>query len=165
MFLSRSPPALPWSSLFFLSGVSGLVYQVIWVRQLARVFGKHRALGLARHRVFMGGLGAGSYLVGRFSDRRHRADPSRARSRLYGWAELVHRRAGPASSRWVLPRLSALSAAISSYERGELRLVRALHLGPPAPLRRSRCSRLGPATFLMGGTLTLADPCPRRRRS
>ncbi len=138
--------------LFFLSGVSGLVYQVIWVRQLARVFGNTVHSASLVTGVFMGGLGAGSYLVGRFSDRRYRADPAHP-LRLYGWAELIIGALGLLFA-IVLPRLSALSAAISSYEPGEHGWF---ELSTSAHLLRYAVAilTLGPVTFLMGGTLTL----------
>src|SRR3989442_1499489 len=59
--------------IFFLSGASGLIYQVVWVREFGNVFGNtiySAALVIA---VFMCGLGAGSYLAGRWADRRYAA--------------------------------------------------------------------------------------------
>ena len=46
--------------LFFASGVSGLVYQVIWVRQLGLVFGNTVGSAALTTAVFMSGLGLGS---------------------------------------------------------------------------------------------------------
>ena len=56
--------------LFFCSGASGLIYQVVWVREFGNVFGNtiySAALVIA---VFMCGLGVGSYVGGRWADRR-----------------------------------------------------------------------------------------------
>ena len=53
--------------LFFLSGASGLIYQVVWVREFGNVFGNtihSAALVIA---VFMAGPGIGSYLGGRWA--------------------------------------------------------------------------------------------------
>jgi len=55
--------------LFFLSGVSGLVYQVVWVRMLTHVFGTSAtAVGVVLA-AFMSGLSLGSWLLGRAVDR------------------------------------------------------------------------------------------------
>jgi spermidine synthase len=69
-------------ALFFLSGASGLVYQVIWVRLLTRIFGSTTFAVSALLAAFMGGLGLGSYLAGRFLS--HRPSPLR----LFGLLEL-----------------------------------------------------------------------------
>lgn len=56
--------------LFFCSGASGLIYQVVWVREFGYIFGNtiySAALVIA---MFMCGLGVGSYLGGRWADRR-----------------------------------------------------------------------------------------------
>ena len=62
-------------ALFFASGVSGLIYQVMWVRQFAGVFGNTMHSAALVTGVFMGGLGVGSYAFGRWADRWHRDDP------------------------------------------------------------------------------------------
>lgn len=56
--------------LFFVSGISGLMYQVVWVRMYSRIIGSTNyaiAIVLA---AFMGGLAAGSFLFGKTIDRR-----------------------------------------------------------------------------------------------
>jgi len=60
------------AALFFLSGAAGLIYEVVWMRLLAGVFG---ATVLAISTVlaaFMAGLALGSYLFGRVADRASR---------------------------------------------------------------------------------------------
>ena len=52
--------------LFFLSGASGLVYQVIWVRLLTRIFGTTTFAVSALLAAFMAGLGLGSALASRY---------------------------------------------------------------------------------------------------
>ncbi|MFO0756995.1 MAG: tetratricopeptide repeat protein [Byssovorax sp.] len=148
--LDRRRWAVMW--LFFLSGASGLVYQVVWVRQLARVLGNTVHSASLVTGVFMGGLGAGSYVLGRLGDRRH-AREARAPLRLYGLAELGIAAIGLLYA-IVLPRLAPFSAAISSYERGEHGWM---ELSTSAHVIRYAVTLLGlgPATFLMGGTLTL----------
>ena len=51
------------------SGVSGLVYQVLWVRSLSLTFGVTTAAVTAVLAGFMAGLAIGSYLAGRAADR------------------------------------------------------------------------------------------------
>jgi spermidine synthase len=55
--------------LFFLSGASGLIYQVLWTRQLSLIFGVTIFAASAVLAAFMGGLALGSYGIGRVVDR------------------------------------------------------------------------------------------------
>ena len=55
--------------MFFLSGVSGLMYEVVWVRMLTRVLGSTAYATSTVLAVYMAGLALGSLLVGRFADR------------------------------------------------------------------------------------------------
>lgn len=55
--------------LFFLSGAAGLVYQVVWLRQLTLIFGATAYASSAVLSTFMGGLALGSYWAGRRADR------------------------------------------------------------------------------------------------
>jgi spermidine synthase len=57
-------------SVFFLSGLSALIYQVVWMRMLTLVFGTTVFAATTVITVFMAGLGAGSYCFGRFVDKR-----------------------------------------------------------------------------------------------
>src|SRR5437879_10681700 len=54
---------------FFLSGASGLVFELVWTRQLGLVFGSTTLAISTVLSVFMGGLALGSVLAGRFADR------------------------------------------------------------------------------------------------
>src|SRR5262249_21810696 len=56
-------------TLFLLSGLSSLIYQVIWTRLLVLVFGSTTFATATVLAVFMGGLALGSFLAGRISDR------------------------------------------------------------------------------------------------
>ena len=56
-------------ALFLLSGASGLIYQVVWFRLLATVFGATVPAVTTVLAAFMSGLALGSYLLGRWSDR------------------------------------------------------------------------------------------------
>src|SRR5262245_25280804 len=54
---------------FLLSGVTGLVYQVVWLRLLIHVFGGTTLAVSTLLTAFLGGLALGSYLFGRYVDR------------------------------------------------------------------------------------------------
>jgi spermidine synthase len=69
--------------LFFASGLSGLVYQELWLRLLGLVFGVTVYAASAVLAGFMGGLALGSALGGRWADRTGRP------LRLYGMAEVL----------------------------------------------------------------------------
>jgi len=56
-------------ALFLLSGISGLVYQVVWMRMLVRVFGITVYATSTIIAVFMGGLALGAWIAGRWLSR------------------------------------------------------------------------------------------------
>lgn len=56
-------------ALFFASGASGLIYEVLWTRQLIYVFGATLLAVSTVLAAFMGGLALGSFLGGRKADR------------------------------------------------------------------------------------------------
>ncbi|MGH2583935.1 MAG: fused MFS/spermidine synthase, partial [Dehalococcoidia bacterium] len=56
-------------AIFFLSGVSGLIYQVVWVRMLSLTFGVTSYAVATVLSGFMAGLALGAFLAGRFADR------------------------------------------------------------------------------------------------
>ena len=49
---------------FFCSGISGLLYQVVWVRQFGNVYGNTVYSASIVVAIFMLGLGVGSYVFG-----------------------------------------------------------------------------------------------------
>lgn len=55
--------------LFFLSGISGLVYETVWLRVLTRTLGSTVYATSVVLSAFMAGLALGSLLLGRFVDR------------------------------------------------------------------------------------------------
>jgi spermidine synthase len=57
------------SALFFLSGTSALIYQVLWLRLLGLVFGVTVYAASTVWAVFMAGLAIGSLVGGRMADR------------------------------------------------------------------------------------------------
>ncbi len=126
-------------AIFVLSGAAGLIYEVVWARQLVLVFGNTTQAISAILTGFFGGMAIGSAVGGRVADRVRRP------LRLYGALELVL---------VVIVLLTPITfrllhevyrGAFSSLETspGLLALVRfGLSL-----------LALGPATVLMGATL------------
>ncbi|MBI5602057.1 MAG: fused MFS/spermidine synthase [Deltaproteobacteria bacterium] len=57
---------------FFLSGFSGLLYEVLWLRMLILIFGSTTLAVSTVLTSFMGGLALGSYFFGRIMDRQKR---------------------------------------------------------------------------------------------
>jgi spermidine synthase len=73
--LVSMPAALVLSVLlavFFLSGISGLIYQVVWMRMLSLTFGVTSYAIATVLCGFMGGLALGAFLAGRIADRLRR---------------------------------------------------------------------------------------------
>ena len=138
--------------LFFLSGVSGLIYQVVWVRVFGNVFGNTIHSASLVVAIFMLGLGAGSYIAGVWADRRYAARPD-SLLRAYALFELVIAAMGLAIAA-ALPHLGEISALISSYTRDPAGWY---GLSTTSYVARAAVAviLLTPITLLMGGTLTL----------
>jgi len=58
--------------LFFFSGMSGLIYQIVWTRMLVLIFGNTMLATSTVLSAFMAGLAAGSYVFGKYADKRPR---------------------------------------------------------------------------------------------
>src|SRR2546428_7000003 len=69
--------------IFVLSGAAGLVYEVVWARQLVLVFGNTTQAVSAILTGFFGGMAIGSFIGGRIGDRVHRP------LRMYGLLEII----------------------------------------------------------------------------
>ena len=138
--------------LFVCSGLSGLIYQVVWVRAFGNVFGNTIHSASLVVAVFMLGLGVGSYAGGTWADRRGAGHPGLL-LRAFGSIELAIGVLALTVS-VLLPHLSTLSASISSYVRGPegwYELSTSSHLARLA----IAIGLLTPITVLMGATLTL----------
>jgi len=96
--------------LFFCSGLSGLIYQVVWVRVFGNVFGNTIYSASLVIAVFMLGLGAGSYVAGVWADRRYASRPD-SLLRTYGYFELAIALLGLAISA-LLPHLGEVSTQV-----------------------------------------------------
>jgi spermidine synthase len=70
-------------AIFILSGAAGLIYEIVWARQLVLVFGNTTQAVSAILTGFFAGLAIGSVVGGRFADRVPRS------LRLYGLIELA----------------------------------------------------------------------------
>lgn len=148
----RQSASVPLYFLFFCSGLSGLIYQVAWVREFGNVFGNTVYSASLVVAIFMLGLGVGSYFIGIWADRRYATQPE-SLLRAYGWAEVAIALWG-AGLALLLPHLGAMSAAFSSYTRDDNGWY---FLSASSYLFRGTFAivLLTPMTFVMGGTLTL----------
>ena len=94
--MAQRSTKLVWTlALFFFSGATSLVYEVLWTRRLSLTFG-HTVLAVSTVlTVFMSGLALGSFLAGRWSDKeRERLEKDQQRGgpprflALYGKLEI-----------------------------------------------------------------------------
>jgi spermidine synthase len=127
------------SALLFLSGFAALVYQVLWMRDLAVLFGNSAHAAAVTLAVFFGGIAAGAALFARVSPRI--ANPLRA----YGFLEL-----GIAASALLFFLLLDIYGWLYAplYERFSDRI--AILIAIKAALA---CGVLGVPTMFMGATL------------
>jgi spermidine synthase len=137
----RGGPGLPVFVLFFASGAAGLVYQVVWLRQLTLIFGATAYATSVVLSTFMGGLALGSYWAGRRADRSP-ASPLRT----YGGLELGIT-AYAAAIPWLLTRVTPLLAF--AWNLGADRHFALLGLVKFVAI----AILILPATTLMGATL------------
>ncbi len=128
-------------ALFVGSGAAGLVYQVVWSRELVLVFGNTTQAVATIVTAFMAGLGFGSLVGGRWANR------SRQPLRLYGALEL-----GVAVFAVLLP--FAFDDLAEVYRGAYPGLVDNT-LGLTAVRFALALAAVAPATFLMGATLPL----------
>lgn len=136
--------------LFFLSGFSALVYELIWQRLLHLVFGVSTLAVSAVLAAFMGGLALGGLLFGRMADRSRRPERGYAllEGAIAGSALLV-----PPAFTWLTDVYTTLHVAWQPEPWGGALLRFALALGV----------LLVPAT-LIGGTVPFMARLAVRRR-
>jgi spermidine synthase len=97
--------------LFFFSGISGLIYQVVWMRMLTRILGCTIYASSTVLASFMAGLAIGSFLAGRWVDR------SKSPIRWYGILEIGIAACGmslPFVFGWLMPAYQALFQVVGS---------------------------------------------------
>ena len=136
--------------LFFFSGASALIYEVVWVRVFANVFGNTIYSASMVTAIFMLGLGIGSYAAGIWADRGY---ARRNLLRVFAVFELAIGVSALGVS-VLLPRLGDFSAAVSSYTRGDHGWY-VLSPGSYAARAAIALGLLTPVTMLMGATLTV----------
>ncbi len=136
--MRRTSGFVPLCLLFFLSGVCGLTYQVLWLRLLALVFGVTVHAASTVLASFMAGLALGAVLAERVAKRGH---PLRTFALL---------EAGIAVSALATPALLALAAGL--YRPISVALPESLTLLTVARFVCSSAVLLVP-TVLMGATL------------
>lgn len=137
-------------AMFFLSGAAGLIYEVVWARQLVLVFGNTTQAVSAILTGYFGGLAIGALIGGRI------ADQVRRPLRLYGILELI---------------LVAVVLVTPTLFRGLHEVYRAGYAKLEDEATLLALVRYGlallalaPATILMGATLpTLSRHLSRRR--
>lgn len=143
---------LPVYLLFFFSGVAGLLYQVVWVRQFGNIFGNTIYSAALVTATFMLGLGVGGFLAGMWGDRRYRGG-TRSLLRAYGFLEVGIGLVGLLIA-IALPLLEPVSSLASAYRLGANGWFE-LTWGAGVVRYGVAILLLLPVTTLMGGTLTL----------
>src|SRR5258706_9938307 len=139
--LGRIRGLWPATALFFLSGATGLAYEVIWFRRFAHIWGASTLAMAAVVSSFLLGLGVGAHFLGRKADRM----PLPLKG--YAWCE-----AAIGLLALLIPYECSLLAATTGA------LYPALH---PFPLLYTAVRFLltflviGPPCILMGGTFPL----------
>jgi predicted membrane-bound spermidine synthase len=135
----RSSTARLYSVLFFFSGATGLVYELLWVRLLYESFGSTIESVATVVAAYMGGLGLGAWWLGRRADRHPHP------AALYGTLEIAIGAFGVASPLALGVAHRAYLALASAWQPG---------FGASVALRFSLAALvLLVPTTLMGGTL------------
>jgi spermidine synthase len=137
----HGPVSLVIVGCFFLSGLAGLIYEVVWARQLALFLGITSHAHTAVITAYMAGLAAGSFYFGRRADRHTRP------LIVYAWLEIgVGLYA--ATTPWLFTYLQ--TAYVALVDAGNIGSTSG-HVGRFA----IALTALLLPTFLMGGTLPL----------
>jgi spermidine synthase len=138
------------AALFFGSGMAGLIYEILWSRMLALIFGTTLVAVTTVLAAFMGGLALGSLLFGRLADRG---------KNLLGWYGLLEIGVGVYAF-LVRPLFGWLRALAPVLEHALGGQGFAFHL-----IRFLLCFvALAVPTTLMGGTLPILSRLLARRR-
>ena len=137
-------------ALLFVSGVTALVYEVLWLRELALLFGNSAQAAAATTAAFFAGLAAGNAFWGRWSAK------TRQPLRVYGWLEL-----GLACS-------SVLYFVVLTLYESIFGALYAQFADAPAVFLLIKFvlafTLFFPIAFFMGGTLPMITECVVQRR-
>jgi spermidine synthase len=138
--------------LFFVSGATGLAYEVIWFKRFSHIWGNSSLAIAIVVATFLLGLGVGAEVIGRLTDR------LRSPLAWYGLLELAIGALAtlvPLELRLVARAAGSIEAALPDGEPLRLAIRFALTL-----------LVIGPPCLLMGGTLPLlVRQCTRRSLS
>ncbi len=129
------------SLMFFLSGGTGLVYQIIWFKRFAHVWGSSSLAFASVGGSFLFGLGAGAWFIGRYADEVERP------LRWYGVCEMAIGAAAiimPLEIHWLID----LSGGLYKFLPDDPLIRYALQFCVTLAV-------VGPPCVLMGGTLPL----------
>jgi spermidine synthase len=113
-------------ALFFLSGISSLIYEICWVRQATLTFGVSIYAYSAVLTAYMGGMAIGGYLIGK------RADRAAHPLRLFAWLQIGMAGLGLLAP-FALDGLTTLYAAVARQLNPGLTVLTALRLGMSLP--------------------------------
>jgi len=149
--LLRRPARYLVFVLFFLSGVSGLIYEIVWTRQLATVFGNTVFAVSTVLAAYMAGLALGSFAFGRSIDRGGRP------LRLYALLQIGIAVSGVLLT-WLLANIDAAAAWLHGVVAGSRLLANLARFAVCFLL-------LAVPTTLMGGTLPVLSKLLVERRS
>jgi len=126
-------------ALFFLSGISSLIYEICWVRQATLTFGVSIYAYSAVLTAYMGGMAIGGYLIGK------RADQAAHPLSLFAWLQVGLAGLGLLAP-FALDGLTLLYAAVARHLAPGLTVLTALRLG-------MSLLALAPPAICIGATL------------
>jgi spermidine synthase len=109
-------------ALFFLSGISSLIYEICWVRQATLTFGVSIYAYSAVLTAYMGGMAIGGYLIGKQADRATHP------LHLFAWLQIGMAGLGLLAP-FALDGLTMLYAAVARQLNPGLTVLTALRLG------------------------------------
>lgn len=137
--------------IFLISGVSGLTYQIVWVRMFGQFFGNSVFSAAFVTGIFMLGLGLGAYLGGVLADTQIQ-ERKNTGLKLYIWAEVFIGVWGLGLS-FLFPEFERISAILSTYTQSADNWF---YLSTFSHTVRYIIAFLlvFPSTFAMGATLT-----------
>ena len=137
-----------FSTLFFLSGAAGLIYEIVWERLLEVYFGVTLSAITLIVAAYMGGLGLGSLLGGRIAGRARRP------VLLYGLAEVavgLFGLASPALIHWIGRGTAGSSYTVVFVLSFALLLLPTVLMGTTLPLlTQSLVRRLETTGYTIG---------------
>lgn len=137
--VGRRPAHLFIGVLFFASGISALIYELLWVRKVTFVVGAHAYAVSTVLASFFAGMAGGAFVFGEWLGRRR--DPLR----VYGLLE-IGAAFSAAAVTWALDHPGALHGVVKAFSPDS-------EVGSAVLRFAFTFALLSVPTFLMGGTL------------